>query len=311
MTHFHAFCSQYDVVNPFPVCEQSLCRFTVYLADKGLAPQSIQTYLSAVRDAHLAMGFPDPRDRSSFPVLRRVQAGIKRLRAAELPHRQRIRLPITLPVLRSIREQLDVSRARDRELTWAVASLAFFGFFRLGELLPESEEAYARATHLSWGDVAINNAHQPTMLKIHLKRSKCDQFGRGTDVFVGRTTDEICPVAATLAYFAVRGGTEGPLFIDAQRKPLTKAKFVGRIRDILGEAGYAAYQFAGHSFRIGAATTAAQAGLEDSTIQALGRWHSAAFLAYIRMPKERLAGISARLASSIDRRPVSQPLRPE
>ena len=54
-----------------------------------------------------------------------------------------------------------------------------------------------------------------------------------------------------------------------------------RIRDIKGEAGYKAYQFTGHSFRISDSMTAAQVGLEDSMIQALGRWHGKAFLAYI------------------------------
>ena len=55
--------------------------------------------------------------------------------------------------------------------------------------------------------------------------------------------------------------------------------------------------YAGHSFRIGAATSAALAGVEDSTIQALERWQIAAFLQYIRMPREQLAAISPRLAS--------------
>ena len=37
--------------------------------------------------------------------------------------------------------------------------------------------------------------------------------------------------------------------------------------------------------------TAALADVEDFTIQALGRWHSTAFLQYIRIPKEYLAHI--------------------
>ena len=42
--------------------------------------------------------------------------------------------------------------------------------------------------------------------------------------------------------------------------------------------------YAGHSRRIGAATTAAARGLEDSTIQMLCRWKSLAYLEYIRIP---------------------------
>ena len=33
----------------------------------------------------------------------------------------------------------------------------------------------------------MNNQAVPMMLKIHLSRSKCDQFGKGVDVFVGRS----------------------------------------------------------------------------------------------------------------------------
>ena len=81
---------------------------------------------------------------------------------------------------------------------------------------------------------------------------------------------ELCLVAAVLTYFAVWSNTPGPLLIDHQRCALTKASFVARIRDVLETAGYLAAQFAGHSFRIGAVTAAAQEGLEDSRIQALG-----------------------------------------
>ena len=51
-------------------------------------------------------------------------------------------------------------------------------------------------------------------------------------------------------------------------------------------------QFAGHSFQIGAATTAVSAGIEDSIIHMLGRWNSLAFLQYIRTPRQQLASFS-------------------
>ena len=120
------------------------------------------------------MGLPDPRDQSSLPLLKRVQAGIKWVRASRGRHNQRIRLPITLEMLGSIRTALNSSTDHDRKLTWAVASVAFFSFFRLGELLLDHASAYTQATGLSWGDVAADNSENPTMLRIHLKQSKCD-----------------------------------------------------------------------------------------------------------------------------------------
>ena len=80
--------------------------------------------------------------------------------------------------------------------------------------------------------------------------------------------------------------------------PLTKARFVVRIREALVRAGVPEQHYSGHSFRIGAATVAAQAGLPDSTIQALGRWSSAAFLRYIWTPRDQLAQYTWAIAGS-------------
>ena len=59
----------------------------------------------------------------------------------------------------------------------------------------------------------------------------------------------------------------------------------------MSDAGLDASLYSGHSFRIGAATSAAQAGIQDSIIQALGRWSSGAFLVYVRTQRSQLASI--------------------
>ena len=107
----------------------------------------------------------------------------------------------------------------------------------------------------------------------------------------------VCPVAAVLAYIAVRGAAEGPFFQFANGQLLSKQKFVSAFHQALQAIGLPYQDFAGHSFRIGAATAAAKAGIEDSVIRTLGRWNSAAFLTYIRTPRESLACFSSRIAS--------------
>lgn len=245
----------------------------------------------------ISLGLPDPRDQSSLPILKRVQAGISRTRALKGTP-TRIRLPITVRILEAIQHSLATSTNPDKGVLWAVSASAFFGFFRLGELLQESSTQFNPATSLAWGDVAVDSHANPKMIQFHLKVSKCDQFGAGSDIVVGRTDSPLCPVAAILKYIEVRGDTPGPFFVDSSHKALTKQKFVSQIRIILNSIGLQQDQYAGHSFRIGAATTAALAGVEDSTIQTLGRWHSAAFLQYIRTPKEHLAALSAVLAKT-------------
>jgi len=52
--------------------------------------------------------------------------------------------------------------------------------------------------------------------------------------------------------------------------PLTRPEFVSRVKGALQSLGYPAKDFAGHSFRAGAASTAAAMGIEDSVINPWG-----------------------------------------
>jgi len=151
---------------------------------------------------------------------------------------------------------------------------------------------------LSVDDVVVDSHVRPTHLAVHLKQSKTDPFGAGITLHLGATGDILCPVAAMLGYLAQRPPTPGFLFLFEDGSTLSKPRLTQALRSVLGDLGFDDSGFSGYSFRIGAATAAAQAGLSDSLIQTLGRWKSAAFRSYIRSPLQILTSVSARLLST-------------
>ena len=83
VNRYLSFCVSFNVSNPFPLSESTLCYFVVSLAREG--PTTIKTYLSAVRHAHIERGFPDLRDASSLPRMHMIQSGVQRERADQGP----------------------------------------------------------------------------------------------------------------------------------------------------------------------------------------------------------------------------------
>ena len=131
---------------------------------------------------------------------------------------------------------------------------------------------------------------------ISLRHSKTDVFGVGVTLYVGATGDILCTVAAILAYLATCPSSPGPLFTLGNGQLLSCVHLVAAIRQGLASMGADVSQFSGRSFRIGAATTAAQVGIPDSLTETLGRWKSSAFL-YIRTPLPYLTSVSRHLLS--------------
>ena len=200
LRRFGSFCSRYGILSPFPVSEALLCYYASFLATQQLSPQTIKTYLAAIRYMQIILGLPEPRAFSSLPLLRLVQTGIQRTHLQRVSSRPRVRLPVSSAILTRIKLRL----------------------FRSGEITVPNAQNYDPSIHLSWGDLAVDNPANPTAIRVHLKQSKCDQFGQGVNVFVGRTNMPVCPVAAVLAYIAVRGAAEGPFFQFANGQLLSK-----------------------------------------------------------------------------------------
>ena len=142
--------------------------------------------------------------------------------------------------------------------------------------------------HMSILDITFDHSSAPTVMFVNIKASKTDPFRKGVTLSLGRTYCLLCPVAAMAAYFQVRGTDPGPAFRFKDGEPLTRRKFVDYLKRGLMAAGIDHKKYNSHSFRIGAATTAAAKGLEDSIIKTLGRWESSAYLRYVKIPREQL-----------------------
>ena len=95
-SRFLHFCSEVGL-QPYPLTETLLCFFVAHLASQGLAPQTVKSYLSAIRHFHITAGHGDPFTPGAFPRLQYVVRGIKQ--APRQPARPR--LPITPQLLRS------------------------------------------------------------------------------------------------------------------------------------------------------------------------------------------------------------------
>lgn len=249
--------------------------------------------MSGLGHLQIEAGLSDPFAMGSFPRLQYVLKGIKReKRTAVKP-----RLPITPQILMCLRELwLKQGGNADHVMLWAVCTLAFFGCFRSGELTVQSEASFDPSTHLTVADVTVDSHGTPSILHVRIKKSKTDPFRLGVMVYVGRVNSPLCPVSPVLAYLAVRPEGQGPLFKFANGRPLSRQSLVIKCTAAADPTAYS-----GHSFRVGTATAAHNAGMEDSCIRLLGRWESDAMLRCIRTRPVALVAMSQRLATGHSR----------
>ena len=157
-----------------------------------------------------------------------------------------------------------------------------------------SDTGYDPAVHLSYGDVKVDEVQKPSYVAVTVKASKTDPFRKGVKVYLGTTGVALCPVAAIMSYMVSRG----PFFAFSDHRPLTRDRLVKEVRQAMQVSGIDDKLYSGHSFRIGAATTAASCGLQDFLIKTLGRWEIAAYTIYIRTPRTELCGVAAKLVAA-------------
>lgn len=192
------------------------------------------------------------------------------------------RRPVSFRLLQDLGERVGVLCRSDYEvrLFRLAFALAFFGALRVGELISPSVQ---RPGGLRDEDVDLFGDR----LEFHLRRSKTDQLGRGRRVVIFAVPESsVCPVRCLERFRAVRrvsaqGGD--PLLVHEDGSYLSRFQFIAVFRKALQALGLNEKEYAGHSFRIGAATEAARLGLGDDVIKRIGRWESVRFRSYIRL----------------------------
>ena len=235
---------------------------------------------------HIENGFANPL--SYCLRLERVLRGVKRSQGIST----RQRLPVTLAVLSSIRAGLNFD-CYDDILFWAACCTGFFGFLRSGEFTTPSSKFDSRI-HLALSDVKIDKHINPKVIFLHIKCSKTDPFRQGSTICLGITGKDICAVRALLHYLHLRGGDAGPLLRHSTGSPLTRATLTTWLTNAVARAGLSG-NFSGHSFRIGAATSAAAAGIPGHLIKTLARWFSNAYQLYIQTRHHIIETVPARI----------------
>ena len=140
-------------------------------------------------------------------TLQHVLKGIKSTQA-KMGHQPRPRLPITPDILGKLRLIWEKTPHHYNSIMlWAACTTCFFGFLRSGEISAPITCTFDSTYHLTLEDISVDNLGQPGAVRVCIKASKTDPFRKGVDIFLGHTSNSLCPVAALLAYLVIHGKT--------------------------------------------------------------------------------------------------------
>ncbi|MCJ2061069.1 site-specific integrase [Methylobacterium sp. J-048] len=246
---FEAWCTRYGF-QALPASAEAVAGFIVSEAEDGCAASTLGKRLAAIKYAHKLAGAADPTEdegvRAAMKGARRkvgVAPTQKAAATAEILASLLMRTPDTL-----------VGK-RDR----ALLALGFAGAFRRSELVA-----------LDVGDLV----EHPDGLRVHVRRSKTDQEGRGTEKAIphGRY---IRPVALVREWLDAAGIVDGPVFLPVSRYGyvrrggdvrLTTQAVADIVKKYTAAAGLDASTFGVHSLRAGYITSAAERGADLARI---------------------------------------------
>ena len=261
-----------------PISPPTLALFIAYLLDRHYASSTVNTYVSAIGYSHKLAGLHDPT--KTFFINQMLKG------YGKIGFRLDSRLPITLPILHRIvcaASELADSFFNTCQFQ-AMCLFAFYTFARVGEITASASDT---TIHLHQVSKLVNDTQETEACKVTFLNYKHNYNQSPFSLVISRQTT-CCPVQHLLAYLQARGHNPGPLFQMPNGQmpngsPVPRSIFTDKLSTVLKFCSLDPSRYKGHSFRIGAATHAADKRMSDAQIRAMGRWKSSAFLKYIRL----------------------------
>lgn len=267
-----------------PISEDCLIEYVSHCHGfRHLRYATIKLYLCGIRFTYLQHGLSNPLTQPDGQPLFRLFTILRGVKRSQVPV-TKPRLPITFSVLYKlcVLFRAGFFGAYTDLLMETVCIFAFFGFLRCGEFTTRTK-IFDPVVHLCVSDLFVYS----DSILLKLKSSKTDPFRAGTDIHFYCTFREICPVVSLKRYLLIRSAIQSPdspspLFVTANNHVLTRTVFLDHLKTALSAIHCDSNLYNGHSFRIGAATTASTVRMEDHLIRTLGRWSSDCYTRYIR-----------------------------
>jgi len=250
--------------NPIPLNTGWVLLYLANFQILGYASSTITTKLSYLNYYHKLQGH---QDITSHFLVKKYIIGLSKLSSSK-----DTRLPISPSALTAL--HMAVPRLASSQyytlLYQAMFSLAFYAFLRPGEFTSSINNLQVHQLNVSNTSVSVRFVK----FKHHT--------GPPVTIVVSSQKTLPCPVASINKYLGVRGQSPGPLFSNPNGSPITysqASKFLALVQSFTSSSSV----YHPHSFRIGAATHAAQQGIPEESIKRMGRWGSSAFKKYIRI----------------------------
>jgi hypothetical protein len=136
-----------------PLSEDKTLIFIAWCIEKGNAVSTVRSYLSGLKTFQVANKFGEQE--LLTPLVNKVLQGHEHMPKAKAGSSKR--LPCTISILKLLKTKLRIAKL-DKQiklLIWSACTIAFYGAFRMGELLCKSVSTYDPRYSLLRKDVTI------------------------------------------------------------------------------------------------------------------------------------------------------------